>query len=126
MGTDFLTLTDLVAIADGVIPGYRVRDLGLLESAVMRPQTTVFGDLAYPTIPAQAAALLHSLVRNHALIDGNNTLAWSAMRVFLELNGFTLTYSVDDAETFVLTAARGEYDIARIAEWITGHMRPMD
>lgn len=125
MATDFLTLTDLLAIADGVLPGYQVRDLGLLGSAVMRPQTIVFGDLAYPTTPAQAAAILHSLVRNHALIDGNERLAWSAMRVFLELNGVTVTYSVDDAETFVLTAARGEYDIADIAEWIAGHIRPM-
>ena len=121
METDFLTLLDLMEIAHGVIPGYQVRDIGLLDSAVMRPQTTVFGDLAYPTLDTQAAALMHSLARNHALIDGNKRIAWAAMKVFLLLNGVHLTYTVDEAEAFVLDVARGEFDVPDIAAWIVEH-----
>ena len=69
--TDFLTLDDLLEVANGVLPEVGIRDMGLLESACARPQTTVFGDLAYPGLCEQAAALFHSLARNHALVDGN-------------------------------------------------------
>ena len=59
---------------DGPLLGrdYLVRDYGLLEAAVARPQATVFGKDAYPDLDAKAAALLHSVARNHALIDGDN------------------------------------------------------
>jgi death-on-curing protein len=59
----------------------------LLGSAVARPKTTVVGAEAYPDIHTKAAALLHSLCRNHALVDGNKRLAWTACQVFLGLNG---------------------------------------
>jgi death-on-curing protein len=64
-----------------------VRDVGLLAAAAAHPRVTVFGDDAYPTFEDKAAALLHSLVRNHALIEGNKRLAWSATRIFCLLNG---------------------------------------
>ena len=63
---------------------------------------TVFGSDPYPTFEDEAAALLHSLVRNHALVDGNKRLAWVATRVFCMLNGRNLTYTVDDAEALML------------------------
>jgi len=119
--TDFLDLEDLLEIANGVLPEVQVRDMGLLESASMRPQTTVFGDLAYATIEAQAAALLHSLARNHPLVDGNKRLAWAGMKVFLILNGVTLRYTVDEAEELVLAVARGELDVPHISSWISAH-----
>ena len=119
--TEFLTLDDLLQIARGVLPEVRARDLGLLESACARPQTTVFGELAYPTLSAQAAALFHSLARNHALIDGNKRLAWSGMKVFLVMNGVGLSYTVDDAEQLVLQVARGEMDVPEISIWIENH-----
>ncbi|HKX68616.1 MAG TPA: Fic family protein, partial [Intrasporangium sp.] len=95
---DYLSLEDLLEIATGVIDEVVVRDVGLLAAAAARPRVTVFGDDAYPAFEDKAAALLHSLVRNHALVDGNKRLAWSATRVFCLLNGRDLTYDVDDAE----------------------------
>lgn len=121
MTTDFLTIDDLLEIARGILPEVQVRDLGLLESACARPQASVFGDLAYPTINEQAAALIHSLARNHPLIDGNKRLAWTALKVFLLLNDVTLSYTVDDAEKFVLQIARGEIDVPEISTWVVAH-----
>ncbi|WP_020670603.1 type II toxin-antitoxin system death-on-curing family toxin [Amycolatopsis nigrescens] len=94
-----------------------VRDFGLLAAAVARPETTVFGQDAYPDLFTKAAALLHSLVRNHGLIDGNKRAAWAAAWVFLEVNGERLGESldVDSAEELVLAAAKGEIEVAEIA-----------
>ena len=121
MTTDFLTIDDLLDIARGILPEVQVRDLGFLESACARPKASVFGDLAYPTINEQAAALIHSLARNHPLIDGNKRLAWTALKVFLLLNDVTLSYTVDDAEKFVLQIARGEIDVPEISAWVVAH-----
>jgi len=117
--TDYLTTEDLVRIATTILGGQPlVRDYGLLESAAARPQTDVFGAEAYPDIWSKAAALLHSLITNHGLVDGNKRLGWVATRVFLELNGVPpLRPEVDDAEAFVLAIASGRVnDVAKIAE----------
>ena len=121
MATDFLTIEDLLDIARGVLPEVQVRDIGLLESACARPQITVFGDLAYPELFDQAAALMHSLARNHPLVDGNKRLTWSGMKVFLLMNATPLRYTVDDAEEFVLQIARGELDVPDISRWLRLH-----
>jgi death on curing protein len=118
---DFLTVEDLLEIAAGVLDHVGIRDAGLLAAAAGRPQTTVFGEDAYPSFEERAAALLHSLVRNHALVDGNKRLAWAAMRVFCILNGRDLTYTVDEAETLMLEAAAGSLDVPDIAAWIHAH-----
>lgn len=114
--TEFLSLSEVLRIAEGVLPDVSIRELGLVESAVARPQTTVFGDLAYPTIHLQAAALLHSLARNHPLVDGNKRLAWSSARVFLLMNDVDLAYDIDAAEKMVLAVARGECEVEEIAQ----------
>lgn len=114
---------DLVEIADGVIGTFAIRDRGLVASAVGRPQSTVFGEDAYPTFAGKAAALIHSLARNHALVDGNKRLAWSATRVFCLLDGRDLDFTVDDAEMFVLSVARGDIDVPEITTIITDHLR---
>ncbi|MDO8309127.1 MAG: type II toxin-antitoxin system death-on-curing family toxin [Actinomycetota bacterium] len=119
--TDFLTIEDLLEIANAVIPGFRIRDIGLLQSACARPQTTVFGEMAYPTLLEQAGALMHSLGRNHPLIDGNKRLAWAGLRVFLALNGRSISYGVDEAEHLVLKVARGEIEVADVAAWLGEH-----
>lgn len=117
--TDYLTVDDLLQIADGVLPEVGIRDLGLLESAAARPRTSVFGDDAYRTFAEKAAAVMHSLARNHALVDGNKRLAWAGTRTFCLLNGHDLTYeSVDAAESFVLDVAAGHLDVPQIAAWI--------
>jgi death-on-curing protein len=76
---DYLSVEDLLEIAAGVLDDVAVRDPGLLAAAAARPMTTVFGHNAYPAFEEKVAALLHSLVRNHALVDGNKRLAWSAV-----------------------------------------------
>jgi death-on-curing protein len=119
---DFLSVEDLLEIASGVIGEVKVRDVGLLAAAAARPLVTVFGEDAYPAFEDKAAALLNSLVRNDALIDGNKRLAWSATRIFCLLNGRDLTYSVDDAEELMLSAASGELDVRQIARWLAAHM----
>jgi len=100
-----------------------VRDIGLLASATGRPQTTVFGEDAYPTLADKAAALMHSIARNDALVDANKRLAWSATRVFVLLNDRDITFSVDEAETLVLAVARGDADVPEIALAIGEHLR---
>lgn len=120
---DFLTIEDLLEIARGVLDVVEVRDIGLLASAAGRPQTTVFGEDAYPTLADKAAALMHSVARNHALVDGNKRLAWSAARVFCLLNGRDIAFSVDDAEALVLAVAKGDADVPDIALAITEHLR---
>jgi death-on-curing protein len=114
---DYLTLDDLLEIAKGILDEVQVRDIGLLESAVARPRTSVFGEDAYVEFDEKAAALLHSVVRNHALVDGNKGLAWASMRTFCLLNDLDITYQVDDAESMVLEAAAGEIEVAEIAAW---------
>ena len=119
---DYLTVEDLLEIAAGVLDEVQLRDPGLLGSAAARPEMTVFGDDAYPNFAEKAAALMHSLVRNHPLVDGNKRLAWSAMRAFCILNGRDLAYTVDEAERFVLAAAAGDIDVPEIATWISEHL----
>jgi death-on-curing protein len=120
---DYLTVDDLLDIAAGVLDNVALRDAGLLAAAAGRPRVTVFGADAYPTFDDKAAALLHSLVRNHSLVDGNKRLAWAATRVFCLLNGRDLTYSVDEAETLMLAAAAGELDVPELATWIRARHR---
>lgn len=118
---DYVSVEDLLEIAAGVLDQVVVRDAGLLSAAAARPQITVFGDGAYPTFEDKAAALLHSLVRNHALVDGNKRLAWSAARIFCLLNGRNLTYAVEQAEGLMLNAASGQLDVPQIAAWLVAH-----
>ncbi len=119
---DYLSVDDLLEVAAGVLDEVRVRDAGLLASAAARPSTTVFGADAYPTFAAKAAALMHSLARNHALVDGNKRLAWSATRAFCLLNGRDIRYLVDAAERFVLSGAAGQLDGPQMAAWIDAHL----
>jgi death-on-curing protein len=100
----------------------RLRDPGLLASAAARPRTTVLGDDAYPTLPDKAAALMHSLARNHALVDGNKRLAWAATRVFCLLNGRDVTLTVDEGEQVVVATATGALDVPELAEQIRRHL----
>lgn len=102
-----------------------VRDMGLLESALARPQATFDGIMLYPTLAEQAAALLESLVRNHAFMDGNKRVGLVAAGLFLERNGYRLT--ADNAAVFTLTmqVARGELSHAAIARWLEEHICPI-
>ncbi|MFG2105409.1 type II toxin-antitoxin system death-on-curing family toxin [Micromonospora chersina] len=117
--TNYLEVDDLVEIASVVLGETpQVRDFGLLSSAVVRPATVAFGQEAYTDLWSKAAALLHSVCMNHALIDGNKPLAWAAARVFLALNEVPIQdVDVDQAEALVMSVASGTLaevsDIAR-------------
>ena len=120
---DYLSLDDLLEIAAGVVGEVGVRDLGLLASAAARPRVTAFGEDAYPSFADKAAALIHSVARNHALIDGNKRLAWAATRVFCLMNGRDLILGVDHAEALVVDAAAGRVDVPELAEALGRHLR---
>lgn len=112
----YLDLSDLMAAAD-IALGFppEVRDWGLLECAVARPRATVFGEDAYPTVWDKAAALLHSLVRNHALVDGNMRLGVTATALLLHRNGIELSLDEDEAYDLVIAVAEGKADVPDIA-----------
>lgn len=94
-----------------------LRDLGLLESAAARPFASAFGEDAYPDLETKAAALLHSVARNHALVDGNKRLALASTIAFLGLNGRRLTWTNDEAYDFIVAVASGQLDeVSVIAE----------
>jgi death on curing protein len=117
----YLTLPELLHIAERVLGSDPpVRDVGLLESAVARPQATAFGADAYPDLDGKAAALLHSLARNHALVDGNKRLALAALIAFYGVNGHRLTLTNDDAYDLVIDVATGHLDSV---EEIAGRLR---
>jgi death-on-curing protein len=114
---EYLDVEDLIDLATLVLGGPPpIRDIGLLGSAAARSQTSVSGEDAYPDVWEKAAALLQSIVKNHALIDGNKRLGWLATAVFLELNGVVVTItSNDDVYDLVMGVAGGSQDIHEIA-----------
>ena len=115
---EFLDLDNVVDLAIAFFGGRApIRDVGLLGSAVARPQMTAFGEDAYPDTWTKAAALLHSIVKNHALVDGNKRLGWFATAVFLELNGVEFSRASNDGVyDVVIGVAAGAPTIATIAE----------
>lgn len=120
-----LTLDDLLHIARRTLGAVEIRDVGLLESAVARPATTVFGEDAYPTLQQKAAALVHSICKNHALVDGNKRLALAGLLAFLGVNGQRLTMDNDQAYDFIIDIAAGRLDdVAVIAARIAGATEP--
>jgi death on curing protein len=116
-----LTTEDLVAMATRIGRGEsQIRDMGLLESAAARPRTTVFGADAYPDLATKAAALLESIVRNHALVDGNKRLGWLSLVLMLALNGIRLDVDDDEAYDLVIGVAEGRHDVTGIVEVLKG------
>lgn len=116
----YLSPPELLHVAERAIDGeVLVRDTGLLESTLARPGASAFGADAYSSLEEKAAALLHSLARNHALVDGNKRLALAAVIAFLGVNGRRLTLSNDEAYELVMGVAAGHVDdVALIAERI--------
>jgi death-on-curing protein len=113
---DYLELADILKLGREIIADFRVREIGLLESAVARPKTSVFGEDAYPTFVQKAAALLHSIARNHALIDGNKRLAWSAARLFCLMNDLDIKMKQDKAYEMVVGVAAGQIEMDELVK----------
>ena len=120
--TYFLDLDD--ALEQIHFLGFHVRDVGLLQSSLARPNTTLYGADAYPSLDLKAAALMHSIVPSHPLIDGNKRTAWALMITFVLLNGFEVVAETDDAFDFVLGVATESRDLDSLASWIAAHRVP--
>ena len=120
--TYFLDLDD--ALEQIHFLGFHVRDVGLLQSSLARPNTTLYGADAYPSLDLKAAALMHSIVTSHPLIDGNRRTAWALMITFVLLNGFEVVAETDDAFDFVLGVATESRDLDSLASWIAAHRVP--
>ena len=114
---EYLDLDDLVTLAVALLGDPPpIRDLGLLAAAAARPQASAFGDDAYPDLWTKAAALLHSVVKNHPLVDGNKRLGWLACAVFLDINGTDpTTGSNDDVYDLVMHVAADPIEIDELA-----------
>ncbi len=122
---EYLRLEDLLVLTKKLGAG-PVRDPGLLDSAAARPRSSVFGDDAYPTLALKAAALLHSICRNHALVDGNKRLAWFATVTFLKLNGRDVGLTDDEAFALVMRVAEGIADVEEIAATLESGSEPWE
>lgn len=121
--TDYLTLADILAIHQDLIDRYGgspgVRDPGLLEAALFRPQTGYYSDLI-----AEAAALWESLSQNHPFVDGHKRVGFAATYTFLAINGLTL--AADPLETFAFIDglfATGNFRFEAIEPWLRAHLR---
>jgi death on curing protein len=122
---EHLTVEDLLSIAEEVLGASAVRDVGLLDSAAHRPQASVFGQDAYPTIHEKAAALLDAVVRHHALVDGNKRLGWAATVVFYDLNGLELAPpSADEAVELVVAVASGHLELGKLCQRLASWTHP--
>jgi death-on-curing protein len=121
----YLTVAEVIAIHHLQIEEYGgsdgLRDQGALESAVFRPQTGCYTDLS-----EEAAALLESLVNNHAFVDGNKRVGFAAAHTLLLVNGFDLDVSSRAASDFMIrTIADSKFRFALLHEWIAGHLVPL-
>lgn len=123
--TVYLTVEQVLFIHARVIAEtggtHGLRDLGLLQSAVARPQATYSGEELYPGIFTKAAALLDSLVNNHAFLDGNKRTAITSVGIFLRMNGYRLEVVSAEMVTFMLRCAQGEVPLAEMAGWLEDH-----
>ena len=101
-----------------------LQDEGLLESAVYRPQASFGGQDLYPDLFSKAAALGHSLIRNHPFVDGNKRVGFEAMRLLLRLNGYDIQATINAKVVFVMEIAKGTLTEQDIAEWFKAHSQP--
>ncbi len=121
----YLDLDDLLHVAARTLGDVQVRDAGLLQSALARARSTAFGQDAYPSVHGKAAALLHSITGNHALVDGNKRLALAATIAFYGLNGIRLSLSNDEAYELVMSVAASEVnDVETITARLTSGTEP--
>jgi death-on-curing protein len=114
---EYLDVDDLISLAVDLLGDPPpLRDAGLLSAAAGRPQASVFGEDAYPDLWTKVAALMHSIVKNHPLVDGNKRLGWLATAVFLELNGVAVTHITnDEVYDLVIGVTTGSDDVEAIA-----------
>lgn len=122
MNTAYLTIDEVIAILESMIDIYGgshgIRDIGLIQSAIGRPQASFGGDDLYPTIFDKAAALFHSLMFNHAFVDGNKRTTISSASRFLYKNGYILQPTDKEFVDFPLRVENNHLGLEQIAEWL--------
>lgn len=127
MKTVYVSLDDVIAIHDNVVSLYGgshgIRDLGLVESAISRPKATFGGEDLYPDIFSKAAALFHSLMFNHAFVDGNKRTTISTTARFLSVNGYELDVSQKEFVAFPLRVENKHLSIEAISNWLQKHTK---
>lgn len=124
MSIRYLTLSELIYINGTVLANpkiaagtQKIRDIELLDAAVARPAASAFGEDAYPTLREKAAALLHSVTRNHPFTDGNKRTAAVGVVFMFRVNGQRIAWEQDDALKMILRTAEGRAQIAELAAW---------
>lgn len=125
----YITLDEVLAIHDDMVERYGgsfgIRDLGLIQSAIARPQASFGGEDLYPTIIDKASALFHSLIFNHAFADGNKRTALTSTARFLHINGCTLDAQQKELVDFPLKVENKHLDIEEIAKWLKTHVKKL-
>jgi death-on-curing protein len=114
----YLTTDQVILFNEDFAGPGQLRDFGLLESAVFRPQSSAFGEDAYSDVPTKAAALFHSLVRNHPFVDGNKRTAAAALLTFLRMNGYRMRASDPELIAWALDTAEGVVSLEQITGWV--------
>lgn len=122
--TTYLELNDALEAVRRL--GFFVKEVGLLDSALARPKTTVFGQDAYPTLGLKAAAMSHSLIKNHPLVDGNKRTTWALMVSFLFVNGYRHNFTADEGYAWTLDLATDQISIEEAASQIEAHLVPLN
>ena len=122
--TDYLTFAEVLAIHDDQIERYGgssgIRDRGLLEAALYRPQTGYYADLI-----EEAAALWESLAQNHPFIDGNKRTAFAATYTFLAINGARIAADAETAYAFVAGLyGANDFTFEKLAAWLRDNVKP--
>lgn len=121
----YLTVAQVLAIHDQLIDrfggSHGIRDVGLIESALARPQSSFDDADLYPDIYSKAAALLQSLLKNHPFIDGNKRTALTSAGIFLELNAVILTNYHQDEVEFAIRVDNQNLTLEQIAKWLQDH-----
>lgn len=124
--TLYITLDEALRIHEILIKAFGgaqgVRDMGLIESALLRPQTGYYADLI-----EEAAALWESLAMNHGFVDGNKRVAYACLEMFLQLNGADISATNDELETFIYSNLEaGTFRKEVLEEWLNRHTVPFD
>lgn len=129
----YLTLSELIYINGTVLDNekiatgqQKVRDIVMLEAAEARPAASAFGQDAYPTLEEKAAALLHSIARNHPFTDGNKRTATVAALFMMLVNGTRMIWDETEALEIIVRVAENQTDVPALANWLAKHMHPVD
>jgi len=126
----YLSLTEVLELHKRIIQATGgsegLRDLGALEAAVAQPLMTYGGDDLYSTLMEKTAALGYSLINNHPFVDGNKRVGHATMAVFLYLNGYQISVSIDVQEAFILGIAAGKVNRDQVITWLNRHVKEAD